>query len=325
MNISDLGADAFILPMGGYDLWDQSHSHMPIYQTASFKGRFESVTASKYPVIGRFNLHAGRWGIEQFGADTIIAQSCTDTMTEAQKKESVRNNLVMPALLGSWCNGNFSMDALFAKTLKWLDIKAIELSMVETIGFKGAQVGDFWQTLSWNHTVQPLRWLMLRGYIPNIPIIMFTGPWFLDLYKNDLAITLANSKGWLWLHLGQWVLTSTATFATLKELWEFRPSASFVFTAVPDGYGDRVLLHEYSDQTQRCSQIVDVIGSPETVSLSLWQDNKEEMLKILGVPNVIPPVEPPIEPPVNPDDMTISQLTVAVKDLLAWRSKIRGA
>jgi GH25 family lysozyme M1 (1,4-beta-N-acetylmuramidase) len=295
--VAELGADAIILPMGGYDVWNGAH--MPIYQELTFKGRFGLVSAAGKPVIGRYKLHGGRWGIEQFGKDTLLAQSCGPEMDEAQKQESCRNNLVLPALLGAWCDGAFSMDGLFARSLKWLDIQALELSMVETVGFKGATEPDFWQALSWNHIAQPLKWLMLRGYIPNIPIIMFTGPWFLEMYPNDLSIVLANAKGWLWLHLGQWTLKSTATFATLAELWPFRPVEKFNFSSVPDGYGDRVLMHEYSDQTQRCRQVVDVVAMPETVSLSLWQDRAaamNEMLKYTG-PVVVPP------PVVVPGDL----------------------
>lgn len=319
-----LGVKAIILPMGGYDKWDGSH--MLIYQEPTFKGRFRLVSDSKIPVIGRYNLHAGRWGIEQFGNTTLIAQSCGGDMDEAQKEESARNNLILPSLLGAWCDGNFSMDALFSKTLKWLDIKALELSMVETVGFKGNTVNDYWQALAWNHAVGPLRWLQLRNYIPNIPIIMYTGDWFLSQYQNDLGIALSNSKSWLYFHFGAWTLKSTATFKTLSELFGYPPEDNYSLRGVPEGYSHRVLLHEFSDQTQKCEQVIGSDGLPTTVSLSLWQDTDTEMFKFLNVDGVPVIVPPPGPPPVTTGKIkTLEEAIAAIEKLQEWQGRIKAA
>jgi lysozyme len=300
---TELGANAVILRMGGYDEWDAGHKHMPVYSDPTFKGRFKQLATAGIPVIGRFNIHGGRWGIEQFGKEPIEFQSCPGNFDEAQKQDSVRQNLALPGLLSSWCDGNFSMDGLFAKTLKWLDVKAIEIGSTKTIGFKDQPVNDFWQTLSFNHTANPLRWLMLRGYIPNVPIILYTGPWWLWLYQNDFTMMLNNAKEWLWLHLGEWTQTNTREFPTLSELWEFRPADSFKFTSYPDLYFERILAHEYSDQSLKVKgQLTDANGGSVTVSLNLWNDTQAAMGNFLGA-TITPPIEPPIEPPVTDPDL----------------------
>jgi hypothetical protein len=314
-----LGANAVIMRMGGYDEWDSSHSHMPVYSDSSFKGRFRQLAAAGVPVIGRFNIHGGRWGIEQFPAGTVQAQACPGNFDEAQKQDSVRQNLALPGLLSSWCDGNFSMDGLFARTLKWLDVKAIELSMTETVGFKNQTVNDFWQTLSFNHMANPLRWLMLRGYIPNVPVVLFTGPWWLWLYQNDFSLMLNNNKDWLWLHLAEWTQINTREFPTLSELWDFRPVDSFKFTSYPDLYFERILAHEYSDQALKVKgQLTDANGGPVTVSLSLWNDTPAGMGTFLGATIVIPPEEPPItDPDLAAVTARVAALETAVARLVA--------
>lgn len=324
---SDLGADLVILPMGGMDWWDGSH--MRLYTESSFRGRHAEFTGDGVPVGGKFVLTGGYWLKEQHGAGEVIAQSCGGEMDEAAKKVSARGNLALPFLLNAWC-GSWSWDAIFAKTQTFADIKFLELDMTDVEGFAGAGIGDYWQTITFKHMAQPLNWLKLRGYIPNVPIVLYSGPWFLALYPaGEFAQMLTNAASWLYLRLGQWTLTSTATFPTLAEIYAFRPAETFAFSTLPDGYFERVWMHEYSGEKQKCAQLVDKNGAPTFVNLSLWNDTAEVMLETLGAD--IPPIEPPadwkprveaLETKVTALEAENVKLWAEVASLDAWRAEM---
>ena len=291
--VSELGIDAVILPMGGMP-------NKARYTEPTFKGRFAQFTAAGVPVIGRFNLDAGFWLKDGHTKDEVESQSCLSGMTETQKLQSIRDNLILPMLIEAWVSGNWSWDAVFAKTVTWSEVKAIELSMVETDGYPtGTEVSDLWQTLTFNHMANCLNYLKLKGYVPNIPIILRTGPWWLQKYPVNFATMLANAKGWLYLNLGQWTLSSTATFDTLAEIFAFRPPDTFKFSAYPDLYFERILIHEYSGGAQKVKQITDAAGVPTPISLALWQSNVTDLNAFLGA------AKPPVVPPVDQDIMTM--------------------
>lgn len=313
-----LGNELAILPMGGMDFWDGSH--MRLYSVPSFKGRRAEFAGANIPVGGRFMIDAGYWLKEQHTAPEVISQSCGGNMDEIQKQASARANLCLPHLFDAWCDGAWTWDSIFNKTAKFADIKFLELGMIATEGFAGAGIGDYWQTISFQHLSQPLNWLKLRGYIPNIPLVMYTGPWWLSLYQGgEFAIMLANAKTWLYLHLGQWVLTSTATFPTLDDIFKFRPEETFAFSNYPDGYFERIWMHEYTGEAQKCAQLVDAAGQPTTVNLSLWNDRADEMKKALGISITPPPSD--LEARVTALE---ERVTILERDVATLAAIIRG-
>lgn len=276
----DLGIDAVILPMGGMDKWDGSH--MLNYSEPTFKGRFNDFNADEVPVIGRFNLNAGMWLKEQHTANEV-------------ENQLIRDNFVLRHLIDAWHDGNWSWDSILSKQGKWLPIKALEFRMVETEGLRaGSLAPDDWQARTFRHMVNHVKYLIDNGMAPKIPIILSTGPWFLSLYPVNLAQEITNRKDWLYLNLGQWTLSSTATFDNLDAIFAFRPAESFLFSTYPDKYYERILLHEYTGAAQKCKTITDAAGNPSTVSLALWQSTAEDMTAMLGAPVVVPP---PVEPP----------------------------
>jgi hypothetical protein len=294
-DVRDMGIDAVILPMAGMDLWQDGHKKL--YSVASFKGRFSQFAAAGIPVIGRVALDGGYWLKEGHTDVEVKSQTALPEMTEPQKVIAIRNNLVLSKVFDAWVDGNWTWDMVFSKQVKWLDIKAIELGMVETEGYGTSIISDLWQTLTFNHVATCLNYLKLRGYIPNIPVILYTGPWFMGPLTNDFRIMLANAKTWLYLHLGQWTLTSTATFNNLGELFAFRPAETFKFSEAPDGYTERIWFHEYTGYTQSVTDL-------GKVSLSLFQSDKADLDILLGA--VIPPIEPPVDP-------TIAELQAKIK------------
>jgi hypothetical protein len=322
---ADLKIDSIILPMGGMERWDGSHK--VLYTEASFPGRFTQFNSAGIPVIGRFNLDAGYWLKEQHTAIEVNNQypDGVADMTDAQKIQAIRNNLVLPKLFDAWTTGGWTWDSIFAKSTKFNDIKMLELGMVETEGWNGATVSDYWQTITFNHVAKSLNWLKLKGYLPNIPVALYSGPWWLQPLQADFATMLASAKTWLYLHMGQWTLTSTATFDTLAAIYAFRPVDTFNFSYVPAGYSQRILFHEYTDQAQKCKQITDASGTPVTVSLSLYQSDAADEATFLGTPTTgLPPVDPTIAEIAAKVETLISKVSALEMDVMNLQKSINS-
>ncbi len=283
--LADLGIDGVILPMGGMDKWDGSH--MRLYSEPSFGARVEQFVAAGIPVIGKFNLDAGYWLKEQHTAPEI-------------ENQTIRDNPVIKAVLDAWCMPGWTFDQVLSKQAKYHPISALMLSMVETDGWPaGTTVDNGWQARTFTHAVNHVKALIYNGMAPDIPLILYTGPWWLNLYDKDGSAfrnELNNRKSWLYLSLGQWTLTSTAIFGTLEEIFKFRPADSFTFSQYPDGYFERILMHEFSGEKQRVSYITDASGNPTEINLSLWNDTREEMYKFLNFSPVPPTPDPEPDP-----------------------------
>ena len=305
-----LGVDAIILPMGGMHNYNGSHWYVKTEET--FKGRLDLINASNIPVMGRFDLDAGSMLKEQHTAPEF-----TD--------KPIRDNWILPYLLSGWLDGtydphNFDWETVLSGNAKWKDVKAIILQEVETDGYpNGTNTGDIWQTLIFNHVYNHLRFLMDNKMCPDIPIIIYSGGWWLAQYLNQFANMLGVNKNKLYLHLGHWVNFSTATFSTLGEIFAFPPIDSFKFETkdstgkviytYPDGYFERILMHEFTGQFQKVKYVTDVYGNPTTVNLSLWNDTAENLKTFFQI-GTTPPI-PPI-PPVDNEAIKALQAQVIV-------------
>jgi GH25 family lysozyme M1 (1,4-beta-N-acetylmuramidase) len=327
-------AKAIVLPMGGMD---RNLGNQPtLYSEPTFKGRLGIVHAAGLPVIGRFNLKPGYYRIRQYGDTTIKNQSCNPGTTDAEKEQGVRDNFVLPYLLSSWCDGAFSWDRLFSRQMSWLPLEMLEVGVNSVDSFKGEKEIDLWMGLALKHVLQPLRWLMLRNYIPTKKIALFTGPWILGdpsyPVDGEMNTFISNCKDYLYLHLAQWTQVNTKTFPTVSELWQYRPLETFQWTYGSSkwyplaGFEERVFGHEYSDESLKVSEIVDGSGAASTVSLSLHNSTTEDLYKLLewtGAPVVVPPVEPPVVVPGT--IVTLADAIAAIVALQLWQAKIRGA
>ena len=315
---TDLGIDAVILPMGTMSNYDGSHWVTKVETT--FAGRFDLFNNSNIPVMGRFDLNAGSLLKEQHTAPEF-------------EGNPIRENWILPYLLTPWLVGNydphnFDWETVLAGRATWRDVKAIILSETEVDGYPaGTEVNDDWQTRLFNYVYNHLKFLMDNQMCPKVPVIVFSGGWWLSKYQNQFANMLANNKNNLYLHMAQWVNYSTATFDNLDAIFAFPPNDNFKFQTMdsagkviytyPDGYFERILMHQFTGQFQKCKQIVDVSGNPVTVDLSLWQSTPDEMKKFFQIEDVTPPVEPPVEPPE-----TDPELEAKIADLESRLKKV---
>ena len=291
----DLGIDAVILPMGTMHNYNGSHWITKVEET--FVGRFDLFNNVSIPVMGRFDLDSGALLKEQHTAPEF-------------EGKPIRENWILPYLLTPWLIGNydphnFDWETVLSGNAKWRDVKAIILQDTETDGYPtGKNTGDDWQTRLFNYVFNHLRFLIDNKMCPDVPVILYTGGWFLTQYRTQFGNMLSVNKDKLYLHLGQWVNYSTATFGTLGEIFAFPPIDSFKFETkdstgkvvytYPDGYFERILMHEFTGQYQKCKQITDVNGNPVTVNLSLWQDTPEKLKTFFRTSgSSTPPVPPP--------------------------------
>lgn len=284
--IKDLGVRGVFLPMVSC-LWDGNH--WQVISEPTFYGRCNLFLRNGVLPVGRIKLSAAFWLREGHTSVEVLSQSCLPEMTDIQKEQSIRDNLILPKIMANWCVGSWTWDMIFAKQVKFLDLRALEIQMTEKEGTLSSPANDYWQTITFKHVVNCLRFLMIRGCIPSIPIILYTGIWWLIDYPLDFMIALSNSKSWLYLHIGQWVLSSEANIQTLSEIFNSGPLDSFYFSSgfntdgtpkkwsIPDGYADRILFHEFTGETQSCAQIP---GS--TVDVSKGNDRTEAIEQILG-------------------------------------------
>lgn len=285
-----LGVDAVILPCGSMT-YDKAAGKCNVSAEPTFQVRCGMAAAGQdVPVLARFKLDAGAWLKGQ--------------LTSFEAEKPLKENIITKALVTGLHNGTWSWDKILTGKAAWLPFSAIVLQLTETDGWPtGTQVGDDWQTRIVKTVTDHIAYLQTAGYMPKVPVLIYTGMWFLDMYPQDgsLHLWLNNRKDWLYLMLGEWTLYSTATFTTLAEIFAYPPGDDFTFTGgYPDGYFERIMAHEFSSQYQRVKTIVDADGNPTPISLALWCDTAAAMYAFLGL--TAPEPEQPPEPEEPPEE-----------------------
>ena len=305
---AEMGVDAVILPMGGMDKWDGNH--MQHYVESTFAARCAEWSQA-VPVLGLFRLSPRYWGQEQYSASTVEGMSLKD-------------NFILGQLINAWHNGAWTMDSILAGQGKWQPISALILSMTETGWYAGQTASVDWQARTFINVAERVKFLQDGGFAPKIPVIMYTGPWWLDMYdKTDNAfqskvLQSATYKPWLSLLLGQWVRSSTSVFDDLPAIFAFPPDDTFKFGSgisytYPDGYFNKILGHEFTGDAQRVKTVTDAAGNAMTVKLALWCDTKEKMYEYLNFIPVVNPPPPPPPPPAEGDLKTVLDKLAAIE------------
>lgn len=301
---ANLSADAVILEMGGTDLWE--NGHMKLFVKDNFAARCD-LYAETMPVIGNFKLNV-RWFSEN------------DVDLDALRAWQLENNRVLNAVIQGWCAEAVNWDKILAGTAKWHPLSALRIEMTDTDWYQDQTAVSLWQAAGLLCIIEKIKSLQGAGKIPTIPVILYTGPWWLAMYdKDEFEIQVLQSeayKSWLWLELGQWVRTSTATFDDLAAIFAFPPEDTFIFKSglytYPEGYFKRIIAHEFTGQAQKCKTVTDAAGNPTAVNLSLWCDTPAEMYEFLGFEaGTTPPEEPPVEPPLSELENKVKALEAA--------------
>ena len=271
----ELGVKAVVLPM----------AHMPMVDgyckpavIECFAGRCKDA-AQHLGVIGQMELSAANW---------LKDGNLTDVPVKAVLKE----NVLVKLLLDAWHDGPWTWDKVLTKQGKWLPISALEFKEVDVFGYLNQQVDANWQNIILGTMLERVKYLMDGGFVPNIPVWLYTGPWWLSIYDkldNAINLTLARYKDWLRLRLGQWTLYSTAEFMVLDDIFkypppddfqfEFRDKAGMVIYTYPAGYFERIVGHEFSGEHQKVKTI-----SGGEVDLTLYCDTPTKLSEDFALP-----------------------------------------
>lgn len=145
-------------------------------------------------------------------------------------------------------------------------------------GANCAKVGDFWIKRTCSRLYDNLQWLMLRGYIPTLPITYnYTGWWFTSTYSPSLGDWLCDKP--VWLAAWYWSAGSVQTtwqgvkdlLAAIPDTW--RPK--YVYNKLPEVIqisGDRFII----------PQIRNSNNVPRTFDVNLHWQTKEEWYAAIG-------------------------------------------
>lgn len=304
-----IGADAVVIEMGGMPL---INGYCKPQDYESFGSR--CTEASKYiPVIAQFDLNTGNWLKD-------------GNLTAPEAEKPFKENIITKEIIDGWHNGTWSWDSILTGKGSWRNISALEFVMTSTKDYNNSLIENDWQRRVLETILNHIKSLQDGGFAPKIPVIIYTGPWWLSLYdviNTPFYNLLQKNKTWLYLRLGQWVRASTSIFEKLEDIFAFPPDDSFEFYhkndsgeivyTYPDGYFTRIISHEWSGQAQRSKTVVDEFGVPVSLYLSSGYDTKSELYKFLNFSSgtIIPPI---IIPPTT-EEVTNAMLLTEIKNL----------
>jgi GH25 family lysozyme M1 (1,4-beta-N-acetylmuramidase) len=298
--------DTLILRMGGSN---QKDEYRTPFEDSAFSIRYNQAKTNDIPVIGRFDLDADYY---------LYRQRALPQVTD----EPLKENKILKQIIDIWRKDPWTWETLRGDA-GWKDLKAIMLGMTETQCWPNNEgtVNDTWQTATFENIFDKIITLQNTGVLPKIPVILYTGCWWLQMYQKDFAISIGNRISNLYLALGQWTLLNgqKTQLSNLAEVWKYLPAEDFKFSFVPDQFGNRILFHEFTQDRLYVPEITDNANATMSVTANLFNDTKKVMFDLLKfVPGTIVTPDPdPIPDPIpNPAlEARVAQLELTVKKL----------
>ena len=172
--------DFVFLQLGGNN--GQPGSGNELYSDGdTFRIRAERAAANSLPVLGWFNLDAGY---------PLWQQKSNKYGEYSNRPYTEREGL--KTILETWRKpGTFSW-GLKADDGNWLPMNGIVLCLYETTTHTGQSISGQWQTWVLDDTIKYLNIFMDGGYIPKVPIYVYSNPGFFETYKDTLGLYLKN-------------------------------------------------------------------------------------------------------------------------------------
>jgi hypothetical protein len=177
-------------------------------------------------------------------------------------------------------------------------------------------VPDFEIALNAQVTAEELQWLMDHGYLPQMPILIYSGYYFIaehgPVYLNELVSHYDTIPAGYWYNLGNthttWDEIKNTYFAAIPDSWHPQYFGGL------DTYGKKVAWLQITGDRFNTDEILNNMNVPSNIDFNyanfanlqaiadhypLWTDWKELGS---GIPPVVvdPPVDPPIPPVVTP-------------------------
>ncbi len=261
----------------------------------TFRIRADRAHANGLMVGGWFTLDAGYCLWREFMFDGV----------SDYRKRPFTASETLKTFLETWRKlGTFGWDKLNADDGNWHPMDMIVLSVYETTTHIGKGISGAWQVAVIDDMVKYLKILMDGGYIPQVPVYVYSVPGFFQKYDTDLSVYLNNSlinKSISGIGMGDplWPQIQSADTWPLAEVSKsFRYSNEYKYPFVPFGCEGAVKFFMYSWDRFLVKEVMNRDGSPRTVAVITWCDTPAGMKKELNFGVVVPaPVEPPPPPP----------------------------
>jgi hypothetical protein len=151
-------------------------------------------------------------------------------------------------------------------------------------GSNCAKVGDFWIKETVSRHVERVRWLMMRGYLPTVKILNYTGWWFTSTYSPSLGDWLCNQDVWI----AAWYWNA----GSVKTTWQ---GIKDLIAAIPDTWRPKYIYNDLPELVQISGDrfipgddIRNSNGIPRTVDINIAWMTKDEFYAWLGFTPVVP-------------------------------------
>lgn len=155
-----------------------------------------------------------------------------------------------------------------------------------------------WINFSARLLIDRLQYMMNRGMMKKVPIIIYTRKSFVDGYSPDLAVTLARTNILRWPAHYYWGAGNVVT--TLEEIREkYLPAETWRHYEI---YGASSMLQWSGDRFR-----IPECGTG-AVDVNFYMGTEEQFALQFGV-DVVDPVDPPTPPPPDPDPEPTPDLT----------------
>jgi hypothetical protein len=268
----------------------------------------------KKPAMMYVFVNTAIWQRKQVSTDMLARQ---DNAPEPERlREYINNDPQIRAILRQLLIGEAWMsDATKLKgtpARAWtgiaLDMERYWMSYTDWYanGANCVKVNDYWIDLTCRTLYDRLEWLMMKGYIPTLPIYNYTGWWFTSTYSPTLGNWLCTKKVWLAAYYWSGAVINT-TWQGVKDK----------LATLPDTYRPKYVYNDLPEVIQISStfqipEIRNVNNIPRTFDLNMHWQTKEEWYKDLGFEQVEPDPDP------DPDPEPGEYVTSAEFDL--WRT-----
>ena len=263
----------------------------------TFRIRAERAAANNLPVLGWFNVDAGY----------PLWKQKSNTYHEYENRPYTERE-GLKTILETWRKpGTFSW-GLKADDGNWLPMNGIVLCMYKTQTHTGQAISGLWQTWVLDDTIKYLNIFMEGGYIPKVPIYVYSNPGFFETYKDTLGLYLKNRLdageingiGYGMPLYPQVPTSETLTLADVSTLYRY--TGEYKYPYILFGFEGAIKFFTYSWDRFKVKEVMERDGSPRTVSATTWCDTKEKLYEEIGFVYTppLPPVDPPVEPPVDP-------------------------
>jgi hypothetical protein len=179
-----------------------------------------------------------------------------------------------------------------------------------------------WIAFSNRKLYERLDWAMMKGYLPRVPVVSYTGKWFINQYSPDFGAWLGSKE----THPAIYYWGAGGVTTTVEEL------ATVYMTQIPDtwkdtsGYRNAMFgtprFVQISGDRYKIPEITNTAGAPTAIDVNVYVHG-QDWKTWLNFGAVTPPTPDP-EPEPSPDLAALTARVVALEDKLTAGLTVTG-